>query len=171
MNFKPLLEKIESSLVFQKFKEQYPDAELCAGFFILDFLSNDNKNSLDYKINNKIFTFSIKKDDITMQEDELIKDSKHPPLQKIDDVIKVEVDELKSIVGVQALDNGINSKLSKIIAVLQKFKKEGEDNPRQIWNLTCMLEGLIILNILIDANLGEVIKFERKSIMDLVKKK
>ena len=77
----------------------------------------------------------------------------------------------KSYAGVQALDNGINSKLSKIIAVLQKFKKEGEDNPRQIWNLTCMLEGLIILNILIDANLGEVIKFERKSIMDLVKKK
>ena len=34
-----------------------------------------------------------------------------------------------------------------------------------------MLEHLIILNILVDANTGEIIKFERKSMMDLIKKR
>jgi len=34
-----------------------------------------------------------------------------------------------------------------------------------------MLEGLIILHIMIDSETGEVIKFERKSMMDLIRKK
>ena len=49
MNFKDTLERVENSEEYKKFKEDYPDAEICVGFFILDFLSNDNKNSIDYK--------------------------------------------------------------------------------------------------------------------------
>jgi hypothetical protein len=49
--------------------------------------------------------------------------------------------------------------------VLQKH--EG----KQIWNITGMLDGLIILHILINADTGEIDKFERKSMMDLIKKK
>jgi len=171
MNFQPLLKKIESSIIFKKFIQKNPDAELVAGFFILDFLSNDNKNTLDYKINNKIFTFSVKDEDITMIEDKLIKNNKYPPLQKIDDVVRIEINELKEIAEKQAKEHNIFANFNKIIAVLQKFKKEGEDKQTQIWNLTCMLDSLIILNILINANTGEIIKFERKSMMDLVKKK
>jgi len=174
MNFKDLLEKVESSKQFQDFKQKYPNNELVIGFFILDFLSNDNKNSLDYKIDNKIITFSLdERGEIKTQEDKLIEDSNNSELKKIDQEIKVEVDELKSIAGTQALDNGISAKFSKIIAVLQKYKDEKltENQEKQIWNLTCMLEGLIILNILIDAESGKILKFERKSIMDLVKKK
>ena len=59
MNFKETLERVESSEEYKKFKEDYSDAEICAGFFILDFLSNDNKNSIDYKDKDKIFTFNI----------------------------------------------------------------------------------------------------------------
>ena len=53
MSFADTLEKIESSDLFKNFKEQNPDAELVAGFFILDFLSNDTKQTLDYKIDSK----------------------------------------------------------------------------------------------------------------------
>ena len=59
MNFKETLEKVENSEEYKKFKKDYPDAEICVGFFILDFLSNDNKNSIDYKYKDKIFTFNI----------------------------------------------------------------------------------------------------------------
>jgi hypothetical protein len=168
MSFKETFEKIKASEIFNRFIEENPDAELCAAFFIIDFFGNDNKKSLDYKIGEKIFTFSI--DDfgkIKMIEDKLVQEReiKFPKLEKINPVVNVDLDELKSISGIKALDEGISARFSKIIAVLQKH--EG----KQIWNLTCMLEGLIILHVLIDSENGEIIKFERKSMMDLIRKK
>jgi len=168
MSFKETFEKIKASEIFNRFIEENPDAELCAAFFIIDFFGNDNKKSLDYKIVEKIFTFSI--DDfgkIKMIEDKLVQEReiKFPKLEKINPVVNVDLDELKSISGIKALDEGISARFSKIIAVLQKH--EG----KQIWNLTCMLEGLIILHVLIDSENGEIIKFERKSMMDLIRKK
>ena len=172
MNFKEIFEKIESSIVFKNLKDKNPELELCAGFFIMDFLSNDNKNTLDYRLGDKkkVLTFSINnKDEITINEDKLIEDPNRPSLRKISPEIKIEVDELSSIAKTQALDNGISSNFNKIVAVLQKYEYNNE--LKQIWNLTCMLESLIILNILIDSTTGEIIKFERKSMMDLVKKR
>jgi len=165
MKFKELLEKVESSSEFKDFIGKYPDAELCAGFFIMDFLSNDNKETLDYKIGEKVFTFNVKEDKIFVDEDKLVDEPGRPSLVKIDKEINVEVDELKSIVGTRALDEGIGAKINKIIAVLQKYDE------KQIWNLTCMLDGLIILNVHVDALNGDVLKFERKSMMDLIRKK
>jgi len=169
MTFKQTLQKIESSKVFQQFKEQYPQAELCAGFFILDFLSNDKKKTLDYKINQKIFTFDLKGEDIIMKEDKLIEDSTRPPLEKIEPNTEIELDELRKIAETEASKNNISANLHKIIAVLQKYKHNDED--KQVWNLTCMLENLIVLNILINAQTGEILKFERKSMMDFIKKR
>lgn len=164
MRFKDLLEKVENSEEFKKFERENPNAELCAGFFILDFLSNDGKNTLDYKIGEKIFTFSVEDEKIVVNEDKLVDEAGRPSLVEIDKEINIEVDELKGIVGTRSLDEGISAKLNKIIAVLQKY------NEKQIWNLTCMLDGLIILNVHVDALNGDVLKFERKSMMDLIKK-
>jgi hypothetical protein len=203
MGFKELLSKVEASSIYADFVKEHSDAELVAGFFIMDFMSNDNKESIDYKIGEKVFTFNLKRivgnvegvgdegnddggevsdgDDggegigsekIVMYEDKLVDDPSRPSLVKIDREIKVEVEELKSIAGTKALDEGISAKFSKIIAVLQKYDGYGgEGEGRQIWNLTCMLEGLIILNIHVDALSGDVLKFERKGMMDLIKRK
>lgn len=172
---KKTFETIKNSEEFKNFIKQHPDAELCAGFFIIDLFGNDNKKSLDYKVNDKVFSFSINElGKIKMNEDKLVTDEKKefPELKKINPDIKVDLDEVESISKVKALDEGIASKFSKIIAVLQKYKsKETNDEEKQIWNLTCMLEGLIILHILIDADTGDIIKFERKSMMDLIRKK
>jgi hypothetical protein len=100
-----------------------------------------------------------------MNEDELIKTKQFPTLEPINPEFKIDLDEAESTAKVKATDNGIGAKFSKIISVLQKY--EG----KQVWNLTCMLEGLIILHVIIDSNTGEVIKFERKSMMDLIRKK
>lgn len=166
MNFNELYKKVNDSEVFKDFINKNPTAELCAGFFIIDFMSNDEKSSIDYKIDDKIFTFEYK-DKVKINEDRMLEipDKTFPQLEAISPEIKVEVNELKSISGIKALDEGINAKFNKIIAVLQKY------NHKQIWNLTCMLDGLIILNIHIDSISGEILKFERKSMMDLVRKK
>ena len=166
MTFKQTYETIISSEDFKNFKKEFSDAEFCAGFFITDFFGNDNKKSIDFKVNDKIFTFSINElGNIKMNEDELIKNTKFPILEPVSPDLKFDLDEIEGIAKTKALDNGISAKFSKIISVLQKY--EG----KQVWNLTCMLEGLIILNIIIDGETGNIIKFERKSIMDLIRKK
>jgi len=170
--FKQTHETIINSGIFHNFIKQHPHAELCTGFFVIDMFGNDNKKSLDYKVDDKIFSFSINElGKIKMNEDKLVTDEskKFPELKKINKDIKVDLDVVESTAKIKALDNGLSSKFSKIIAVLQNYEHEGKN--RQIWNLTCMLEGLIILHILIDSETGEVIKFERKSMMDLIKKK
>ena len=121
---------------------------------------------MDYKDKDKIFTFSLNQnDEITLKEDKLIETSTHPPLTPIQPTTNVELDQLKSITGTRALDEGIHSHFNKIIAVLQNH------NSQQVWNLTCMLDQLQILHVLIDSNTGEIIKFEKKSMMDFIKKK
>lgn len=166
MTFKQTFDAVTKSESFKQFKEKNPKAELIAGFFILDFLSHETKQSLDYKSKDKIFTFELDNNDkIIMKEDELIKDSNSPKLEKINPKTKIETDELKSIAGERALDEGISSKFQKIIAVLQMYEK------KQVWNLTCILDGLIILHSLIDSETGEIVKFERKNMSDFIRKK
>jgi len=164
MSFNTLLQKIQESKEFQNFKQQNPEAQLVAGFFILDFLSNDNKETLDYKVNQDIFTFTLKDNQIQINKDKLINNEKSPQLTKLNPIIQIDTQELKNIVQTQAQNNNIQAKLNKIIAVLQTY------NQKQIWNLTCMLDQLIILNIHIDSNTKEITKFERKSMMDLIKR-
>ena len=164
MSFTQLHQKIQTSSEFQNFKQQHPQAQLIAGFFILDFLSNDNKETLDYKTEKDIFTFTLKNNQIQINKDKLINDPNTPPLTQIQPQVKLDTQELKNIVQTQAQNNNIQAKLNKIIAVLQTH------NQQQIWNLTCMRDNLIILNIHIDSNTSEVLKFERKSMMDLIKR-
>ncbi|MBD3252596.1 hypothetical protein GF386_02605 [Candidatus Pacearchaeota archaeon] len=166
MKFKEIYEKIQQSKIFKDFIEKNPEAEFCAGFFVMDFLSNDNKSSVDYKVGEKIFTFDLTKDDdVLIKEDRLMDIPDVPKLTKIKPEVKIELDELKSIAGVQALDHGISAKMHKIIAVLQNY--EG----KQAWNLTCVFDQLIILHIIIDSETGEILKYERRSMMDLIRKK
>ena len=170
MSFKETYEKVTASETFKKCITENPKAQLCAGFFIIDFISNDSKKSLDYMVGEKIITFDLKDDGyVKMTEDKLIDLPNAPPLLKITPEVKTEVEELKGLAGIEALEKGISSKFNKIIAVLQKTKREEKE--LQVWNLTCMLDGLIILNIMIDSDTGEILKFERRSFMDMIKKR
>jgi len=167
MPLKQIHSTIKSSAVFKKIKQENPNIELVAGFFVLDFISNDEKKSLDYKIpqTDKIFTFELdKNNEVIMKQDKLIDNPNLPKLQKIQPYTKIEIEELRAIAEKQALKHNIQSKFHKIIAVLQMH------NTQQVWNLTCMLEGLIILNILIDCDTGYIIKFDKKTMMDFIKK-
>jgi len=168
MTFNQTLETITTSAVFKKFIKENPNAELVAGFFILDIVNNNNKKSIDYKIpqTEKIFTFELdQNNEVIMKQDKLIKDSNFPELQKISPNIKIDLDKIPSIAEKIALDNSIKQKFQKIIAVLQIY------NNQQIWNLTCMLDSFVILNIIINSDTGQIIKFDRKSMADFIKEK
>jgi hypothetical protein len=162
---------VTSSVVFKKFIQENPDAELIAGFFIVDFLSNDNKETLDYKLpegkSGKIYTFELTRNkEVIMRQDKLITSDipNQPKLTQIKSEVKVDLNEIKEIAEKKAEENKITAKFHKIIAVLQNHENQ------LIWNLTCMLDQLIILHILINSETREIIKFERKSMMDFIKK-
>ena len=153
MNFKSTYETIKNSSLFKDFIEKNPNAELIAGFFILDFLSNENRRSLDYMQDDKIYTFSLNQsDEITMTEDKLIEQEstqqKLTPLTKINQ-IKIDLNEIPDIATKEAENNNVREKFQKIIAVLQNHTQDEEN--LLIWNLTCMLDGLVILNILVES--------------------
>jgi len=164
MDFITTYKTITESDIFKSFIEYNKEAELVAGFFIIDLVQGNNQRSLDYKLQEKIFTFSLNEiSEITMREDELMQSDK--PLEKISPDIKIDLDEIPGIAEKEALKNNIKNKFEKIIAVLQLH--EGKD----AWNLTCMLDGLVIINILIDSETGEIIKFDKRSITDFIIKK
>lgn len=171
MNFKDTLESVENSEVYKKFKEKHPDAELCAGFFIDDYISNDTKNSIDYKKGETIFTFNVTEDKVDMYEDKIINLPHAPKLEKIKPETKIEVNELKTIAKEKAYEEGIGAAFNKIIAILQIYNNEKTNEKLQVWNLTCMLDQLIILHIIVSSETGEIVKFERKSMMDMIRKK
>ena len=46
MKIQPLIEKLEGTKVYKKFKEEYKDSFLVAGFFVLDYETNKNINQI-----------------------------------------------------------------------------------------------------------------------------
>jgi hypothetical protein len=166
MDFISTLKKIESSDLFKDFIKKHPKAELVAGFFIIDFETHIDQKSLDYMLGEVIFTFSIdESDEVTLKEDKLIDDPRFPPLKKISKKIKFDLDKIPSLAEEAALKNKIGQKFQKIIAVLQKHEA------KSAWNLTCILGGFSILNILIDADTGKVLKFDTKNLGDFIQKR
>lgn len=159
------LEKIESSNEFKQFKKQHPDAYFSVGFFVLDYEQNSNQQQLDYSLKNgKVFTFYLNDaNKITFKEAEIIKgkEQKIPPLNPN---IKVEVDELKEMIEKEMEKQDIQNRINKIIAILQNHEN------KQIWNLTCMLEGMNLLQVHIDCMTKDIIKFEKRSLFDFIKK-
>ena len=158
MDFDEILQKIESSDAFKKFKEKNKDAELCAGFFVIDYEKEQTQQQLDYCLKNgDIYTF-IFGDEISLKKAETV-EGKAGKLENIRKEIKVDLDDVEKIVK-----ENTKKKILKIIAVLQ------EHEGKEIWNLTCILEGMSMLRMHIDTQAGDVLKKEEHSMFDFIKK-
>ena len=162
ISFTSTLQKIESSHAFENFKKQHPDADLCAGFFVLNY-EGSSQQQLDYCLENgKIFTF-ILNNEITIKEAEMI-EGKKEKLEKLNKEIKIDLERIEEIIKKKMQEKNISSKINKIIAILQKYK----DN--QIWNLNCMLKNMEILQIHVNSENGEILKFEKRNMFDFIKR-
>jgi hypothetical protein len=162
MKLSTLITKIENSTEFSKFKEENPKAELCAGFFILDFKPKKETYNLDYKTENKIFSFNLntETEEVTQKEEEIMEGK--DKLEPINPKINIDIEDLKEFCEEEFLNNKVGKKIEKIIAILQKK----ED--KTIWNLTCMAEGFSIILINVDSLTRKILKFEKKSLFDIV---
>jgi len=169
LTFASTLEQIETSEAFKNFKEKNPKIELCAGFFIIDYEQNKNQQQLDYCLpDNRTFTFILNPEtkEITIKEAEKIQGQQDKKLGKLNPDIKADLDDVEKILSEKLKQEKIDKKLNKIIAILHK----SSETNKQIWNLNCMLAGLEILQVHIDSMSGDILKFDKKSMFDFIKK-
>lgn len=160
MKFEHYLKKLEGSEEYKKFRRKYKDEYLCAGFFVLDFEGGKDVHQIDYRLpNGKIATFFLDGDiKLKISEQAVKKD-----LPKVGGKINTDIEALKGIVEDEMKNRTVTEKIRKMIAILHTL-----DN-RPVWNLQCILDGLGILLVHIDDSDQTVLKFERHSLMDLIK--
>ena len=154
MELQGLVEELKKTIYFENFINQYPEAYLAAGFFIIED-NEENKYQLDFFIpaHQKIAAFEW-----PLDKPAKIYEDKIERAEKIARPLKVDLDNLKNKIKEVIKDCKINFQPSKIIAILK-------DNN---WNITCMSSSLNILKICMSARTGEVTKCDKASLMDVM---
>lgn len=162
MKIEPFVKKLNSSTEYKDFIGKNPSSYIVAGFFIMDYEDNNSLHQIDYYIpkQKKVAAFTLEPK-ITMQIMELMNE-KAP--EKLDLNTKVDLDTLQGILDDEMKNRGISENIRKIIAILQSIKG------KKMWNISCVLSGMSIIKAHVDDESKTVLKMEKSSIMDYVKK-
>jgi hypothetical protein len=162
MKIEPFIKKLNSSTEYKDFIGKNPNSYIVAGFFIMDFEDNNSLHQIDYYIpkHKKVAAFTLEPK-ITIQMMELMNE-KAP--EKLDLKTKVDLDTLQGIIDDEMKNRGISENIRKIIAILQSIKG------KKMWNISCVLSGMSIIKAHVDDDSQTVLKMEKSSIMDYVKK-
>jgi hypothetical protein len=158
-----LLEKLESSEEYKKFKKENKDSYLCSGFFILDFDSKtpENKYHFDFYVKETGKTFSF----------ELENGIKLVELERFEEKVLAEVsmkdnfdfEEIKEIILNEMAEKKINNKIQKII-----FSLQNPDGKDMLFG-TILLSGLGLIKMEFDISEKKITDFEKKSFFDMMK--
>lgn len=160
MKFEHYLSKLRESSEYKKFRNKYKDEYMCAGFFVLDFETGKHMHQIDYALpNGKIATFLLDYGIKLKISEQALKKK----LPEIKGEIKTDIEALRGIVEDEMKNRTVTENIKKIIAILHII-----DN-KKVWNLQCILDGLGILQVHIDDSDKSVLKFEKHSLMELIK--
>ncbi len=162
MKIQPYIEKLSSTKQFQNFISSHNDAFLIAGFFVLDFESGININQIDYYIPSakKVAAFTLG-DNVEMRMLDMLSSQKP---ERLDIKTNIDLDSIKGILEDEMKNRNMTENIQKIIAIIQNVKGD------KIWNVNCVLSGMEILKAHIDDKSKTVLKMERASVMDYLKK-
>lgn len=162
MKLKPYVEKLEQSPKYREFNSKYPGSFPIAGFFILDFESGKNMHQIDFYVpsQKKIAAFTLD-GKIDLQLLEML--NKKVP-ERLDIKSNIDLEAIKGILMDEMRNRGISEDIKKIIVILQQI--EG----KKIWNVNCILTGMEIIKSHIDDETKTVLKIEKTSIMDIIKR-
>ena len=163
MKIKPYVEKLNSSGEYKKFISENKDAFMIAGFFIIDFDTNQHTHQIDYYIpsTKKVAAFTLDKQ-ITLQMLQAMASKKLP--EKLDLKTKIDLDELKGILLDEMKNRNMTEDIKKVIAVIQNI------DGKKIWNLNCVLTGMEILRAHIEDSSKSVLKMEKISMADIMRR-
>ena len=155
MKINHLLEELRDNTSYKKFKSKNSSSFFAAGFFILDTKTKTKEIQLDFFLpeQNKIAAFKY-----PFKEPKIFEE-KIKPMQPQTTEIKIDIDNLEQTCKTTIKKNNSLIIPTKIIAIL----KDKE------WNLTCMDDMLGIVRIKFNAITGELIDFNKGSLMDMIK--
>ncbi|MEK6792560.1 MAG: hypothetical protein AABX96_02090 [Nanoarchaeota archaeon] len=163
MKIQPYVQKLESSQIYKKFRKDNSESFLVAGFFILDYESGVNMHQIDYYVPSKKQVAAFNLDgEVEVRLLDMMSKEKVP--EKLDLKTKVDLDALKGILEDEMKNRNITETIKKCIAVIQVV------DGKKLWVLNCVLSGMEILKAHVDDNSRTVLKMERASMMDYIKK-
>ncbi len=162
MKIQPYVSKLNTSSQYKDFAKKNNDAFMVAAFFVLDLENGKNSHVIDYYVpsKKKIAAFTLD-NQITLQMMDLM--TKKVP-EKLDLKTNIDLEALEGILEDEMKNRNITDDIKKIIAVVQTI------DGKKIWNLNCMLSGMGILNAHIEDESRSVLRMEKKSFMDIVRK-
>ena len=160
MNFQFYREKLEESKNFEEFKKKNPSSYFCSGFFVIDKEGKDNKIHFDYFLpkEKKIISFQLEKG--IRQVPVEVFDKKIPEKIPLDQ--DFDFDDVEELIIKEMENQGIKSKLQKILLSLQEI------NTKISLVGTVFISMLGMLKIQINIENMKVIRFEKRSFLDMV---
>jgi len=162
MKIKPYVEKLEKSEEFKNFRIKYPKSYMVAGFFILDLETDASVHQIDFYVpEEKKFAAFTLDNEVTVQ---LLDAANEKVPEKLDLETNIDLDALEGILTDEMHNRGISENLKKIIAVIQNI------DGKKIWNLNCVLSGMEILKSHIEDESKTILKLEKSSLMDIMKR-
>ncbi len=165
MKIKPYVERLERSKEYKEFMNKYSDAFMVAGFFVIDLESGKNVHQIDFYMpsQKKVAAFTLDSG-VNVQIMDMLKTKKRKLPEKLDLETNIDLDALVGILTDEMRNRSMSEDIKKIIAVIQNI--EG----KKIWNVNCVLSGMEVLKSHVEDESKTVLKIEKTSILDLVKK-
>ena len=161
MKFEHYMKRVEASKEFRKFKKENKEAYLCAGFFVLDFENEKNMHQLDYYLESGKVATILTDNGIKIN---ISKQAIKKKLLEIKQPVMTDLDAIRGIVHDEMQNRSITEEIKKIIAIVYIV-----DN-KIVWNLQCILNGLILLHVNVDDSNQSILMFEKFSLLDLIRK-
>ncbi|MGV8142134.1 MAG: hypothetical protein ACP5NS_00690 [Candidatus Pacearchaeota archaeon] len=163
MKIQPYVQKLESSQKYKQFRKDYNDSFLVAGFFVLDYESGNNVHQIDYYVPSKKKVAAFNLDgEVEVRLLDMMQKEKVP--EKLDIRTKIDLDAIKGILEDEMKNRNITESVKKCVAVIQTL------NGKKLWVLNCVLSGMEILKAHIDDDSRTVLKMEKASMLDYIKK-
>ena len=163
MKIQPYVQKLEASEIYKKFRKDNSESFLVAGFFILDYESGVNMHQIDYYVPSKKQVAAFNLDgEVEVRLLDMMSKEKVP--EKLDLKTKVDLDAIKGILEDEMKNRNITESIKKCVAVIQVV------DGKKLWVLNCVLSGMEILKAHVDDNSRTVLKMERASMLDYIKK-
>lgn len=162
MKIQPYIQKLHSSPTYREFQEQYKDAFLVAGFFVIDYEEGRNVHQIDYYVpsKKKVAAFTLDKNVLVQMLN--LMDKRVP--EKLDLKTHIDLEALNGIIQDEMKNRNITQSIKKMIAVVQNQKGKA------IWNVNCILSGMDLLKVHVEDETQSVLRMEKSSLMDYVKR-
>ncbi len=162
MKIQPYVTKLQSSPVYKDFQEKFKDAFLVAGFFVIDFETGANIHQIDYYVPSKKKFAAFTLDKAVQMQIMNAMDKRTP--EAMDMKTNIDLDALQGIILDEMKNRSITQSIKKMIAVVQNQKGS------KVWNVNCILSGMDILRVHVDDASQTILKMDRASIMEYMKR-